>query len=595
MGTTTSQHLSSIASARGTARDTQHASYTPATPTPLSLELLALPATEQAKALQSSRITSYDLTLASIHRCHTVGFPLNAITHELYTTALASAKESDERRARGASRGDLDGLPMSIKDVFDMRGTDCTQGLAVRCNKVTPHDGLLIALLRHAGAVFVCRSNVPQCLMLPESANAIFGPSINPYDVARTPGGSSGGEGSLIASRCTALGLGSDIGGSIRIPAAFTGICGFKPTPERLTRRGMPAPKPTFIDGQLAILPVAGPLARSAGDLTLITRTLLSPLQWEGFGEVAGDPTVPRQPWSEASYQATRASSPTPLRLGYLSGGRDGFFALAPACARALEVAVAAARAAGHECIPFTPAEHGLDLRRACLLFYEMLGADGALYEFKRGLEGEALHDNYSVLNTLASIPNALRPVIGGVLKGVLGWTRAADLLMGARSRSTREYWELCREREEFKGRLIEAWQGAGIQALLCPAMGLPAFLHGQSRHLTPACSPCFLWNLVGFPAAVLPSGVTQGAAGGGGEDVYQAPLGQRGDVFFTESQKAVAGAAGMPVGFQVVGLPFEDEGVLGVCEVLEGALGYSTGGAPEATIQKTLAAIAAT
>ena len=114
-------------------------------------------------------------------------------------------------------------------------------------------------------------------------------------------------------------------------------------------------------------------------------------------------------------------------------------------------------------------------------------------------------------------------------------------------------------------------------------------------KHLTPSCSPCFLWNLVGFPAAVLPSGVRQGQGEGGeSEGLYQAPPGQKGDVFFTESQRAVAGAAGMPVGFQVVGLPFEDEGVLGVCEVMEIALGYSTGGAPEDTIRNTLAAIAA-
>jgi len=253
---------------------------------------------------------------------------------------------------------------------------------------------------------------------------------------------------------------------------------------------------------------------------------------------------------------------------------------------RAVSVAAAALQAAGHAVIPWNPSkDDGLDTRGAAILFYSLMGADGGLASFKSGLEGEALHSNYATLNTLASIPDFFRPLLGALLRGALGWTRAADLLEGARARSTMEYWDLCRRREEFKRSLIDVLEARGFAAVLCPAMGIPAFLHGQSRDLTPPCSPCFFWNLVGFPAVVLPCTRQEE-----GEGAYSAPPGQRGDVFETEAKRAVAGACGMPVGVQLAGLPFLDEALLGVARVLEGCLrGVAPVGVPEDVLQATL------
>ena len=317
--------------------------------------------------------------------------------------------------------------------------------------------------------------------------------------------------------------------------------------------------------------------------------------QWQGVGGVQGDPTIPRQPWDALAYSAAASPAAKRLRVGVWGAGEefDGFFHLAPACRRAVAEAAAALEAAGHEVVTWSPrSDAGMDTARAAVLVYAMLGADGALFSFKSGLEGEALHANYSTLHSLASIPTFLLGTLASVLRHLLGWTRAADLLTNARARSAREYWQLCQEREILKRDFIADIQTRGFDCVLCPALGTPAFLHGQSRDLTLPCSPCFVWNLLGFPAVVLPCTRQRQ-----GEDEYQAPPGQRGDVFFREAVRAVAGAEGMPVGVQLAGLPFTDETLLGAATALERALKEIRGGAaeegvPEGVLTRTLSHI---
>ncbi len=166
MGSSQSSLLSSRAQRKADARSAAHAAYVPLPVTPAAAALLLQDATAQAAALASGAVTSVELTRAAIARCHSVGFALNAITEELYDSALEAAAASDARRAAGAPLSGLDGLPVSIKDVFDARGCDTTLGLAVRTLQPAAADGLIIALVRAAGAVMVARSNVPQCLML---------------------------------------------------------------------------------------------------------------------------------------------------------------------------------------------------------------------------------------------------------------------------------------------------------------------------------------------------------------------------------------------------------------------------------------------
>ena len=559
-------------------RDAAHAAWVVQTAPPAAVSALDGGVAACAAALASGAATSEGLTLAAIARTHRVGFALNAVTHERYADALDDARASDMRRARGAALGPLEGVPVSVKDVFEIGGLDTLQGCAARAGSVAAADGLVVSLLRSAGAVIVCKSNVPQLLMVPESDNFIFGRTLNPWDAARTPGGSSGGEGALVASRCVAAGVGTDIGGSIRHPAAFTGIVGFKPSPERVTRRGWPAPRgPDGSDGQHAILPAAGPLARCVADAAAIMRALLAP------AAAVADPTVPALPFDEAAFAAPATR---PLRIGRLDV--DGFCAAAPPCARAVDDAATALTAAGHTVMdePLLPAA---EITAACFNYYALLGADGDLHEFKRGLEGEALHPVYALMDLGATMSAPLRWLVVAVLRA-LGMTRAADLLELARRRSARELWALVERRDAFKARLMQAMSAARLDALLAPALAVPAFLHGQSRDITPACAPAFIFNLVGFPAGVLPVPRRVDES----ECHYDAPLGQR-DPCAAAMRAALAGAAGLPVAVQVVGLPLRDEHTLGVMAVVEAVLareagGRGGGGCPDAVLEATIA-----
>ena len=389
---TSSPAAAAAAAARRAELDAAHDAWAVAPASPAALAALDGGVAAAAAALASGAVTAEALALASIARVHGVGRALNAVTHELFPSALAAARASDARRAANAALGPLDGIPVSVKDVFDVAGEDTTNGCAARAGARAAADSAVVAALRAAGAVIVCKSNVPQALMVPETDNNIFGRTLHPADPARTPGGSSGGEGALVAARAVCAGVGSDIGGSIRIPAAFCGLVGFKPTPARVPARGMPAPRPRGLDGQCAVLPVAGPLARSVDDAAALARVLLAPAAARARGGAAAAWTAagPAQPWDEAAFARARGRE-----LVFAVLPQDGFFALAPPCARAVADAAAALRAAGHTVVDFDAAAAGVDLQAAAVSYFALLGADGALREFRSGLEGEALHPMY--------------------------------------------------------------------------------------------------------------------------------------------------------------------------------------------------------
>ena len=228
---------------------------------------------EDGQSLQekivNNEISCVDLLILCSKRSNTIGKQLNAITEEPYDDALQLAQALELRRNSTNNNQLIPrkeeillGIPISIKDGFQQAGYDCTMGTAARCFQPYSEDGLLVKALKHAGALPFVRSNIPQLLMMPESENAIWGICANPWDITRTSGGSSGGEASLISARCSVCGLGSDIGGSIRIPAHYTGICGFKPTPPRMSLRGQSVPRKNDRNGQIVIRSTSGPMAR---------------------------------------------------------------------------------------------------------------------------------------------------------------------------------------------------------------------------------------------------------------------------------------------------------------------------------------------
>ena len=234
-------------------------------------DILALDATGQLAALESKRISAVELLDASVARCALVNPALNAVVVMDVDRARERARAIDDHRAKGDPIGPLAGLPMTVKDTFDAEGMPASSGLEV-FRRVRRPDAVVVAHARQAGAVIWGKTNVPVMAGDFQTFNALYGTTNNPWDVTRTPGGSSGGAAAALASGITALEIGSDIGGSLRTPANFCGVYSHKPTWGVVSQIGHVPPAPGA-QGERD-LNVVGPMARSARDLRLLLSQL---------------------------------------------------------------------------------------------------------------------------------------------------------------------------------------------------------------------------------------------------------------------------------------------------------------------------------
>ena len=223
----------------------------------------AWPARRIAAAVAASEMSAADVVGAHLRRIEAVDARLNAFVDLDAGRALAAARAQDDRAARGEPRGPLGGVPVTVKSAIEVEGLRCETGSASRRDVRASADAVVVARLRAAGAIVLGTTNVAEMLMGYETANPLHGTTRNPWDLDRTPGGSSGGEAAAIAAGCSAGGIGSDGGGSIRVPAHFTGICGLKPTPGRVPSTGH---QPACL-GPFSVIGAVGPMARTVADV----------------------------------------------------------------------------------------------------------------------------------------------------------------------------------------------------------------------------------------------------------------------------------------------------------------------------------------
>ena len=485
---------------------------------------------------------------------------LNCITEfvaplpELVATSEANYK-------RGRKPGMLQGLPVSIKECVGMKGTDATVGTARRIGILRDDDAALVKVLREQGAVPYARTNIPQTMLSFECSNPVFGQTCNPYDQSRGPGGSSGGEGALIGSNGSILGIGSDIGGSLRIPATFSGCCGFKPTAGRVSTIGMESPT----KGQESIKSTAGPMAREVDGLVLLMRALLA----DGLMHKL-DPTVPSLPFEDSKYPfapclAEGVTAKKQLRIGWFTN--DGFAAPTPACARAVEVTKKALRSRGHVLVPFD-----FNGPESITLFASLIGADQGKTLIGNNLKDEAIDPILKVLVFLISIPRPLRWLLA-TLNRFLGYSRIANLVGAAGDKSTTEVWALNARKKELTNSTISAWRALNLDAVICPAMVFPSPPIGIGAKVSMMCCYTAHWNVLDFPAGVVPVGaVTE-------EDETALSSYPIKDPWDKDVVSAARGGVGLPISVQVAALPWEDEICLRVMKEIELSVGCSLSG----------------
>jgi len=243
-------------------------------------DLLLSDATEQLVALQARQISACELLRITLDRTDRLDSSINAVVARDVDRAIANALAIDQARAQGEALGALAGLPMTVKDIFDIEGLPASVGMKSGLGR-TAHDAEAVARVRAAGAVVWGQTNVPAGSSDLQTFNRLYGTTRNPWNPHRTPGGSSGGSAAAVAAGFTALEIGADIGGSLRIPAAYCGVACHRPSWGLVSQRGIAAPPGYVADYDFLVV---GPMARSVRDLQLLLAVL------------AGIPTMPTPP-----------------------------------------------------------------------------------------------------------------------------------------------------------------------------------------------------------------------------------------------------------------------------------------------------------
>jgi Asp-tRNA(Asn)/Glu-tRNA(Gln) amidotransferase A subunit family amidase len=245
---------------------------------------------ETVEKIRRGEISPREIIDVHLERIEKLQPRLNAFVHVDVERARLEAQVAEASVLRGDVVGMLHGLPISIKSCIDVAGWPCPAGSRLRADYVACDDAVLVSRLRAAGAILIGNTNVPEFLMAYETDNPLFGKTSNPWELSRSAGGSSGGEAAAIASGCSMGGVGSDGGGSVRVPAHFCGISGLKPTPGRIPSTGH-FPRGA---GAFAWLGVVGPMARTVADVRALfdvmkgpdaDDALSSPIQMKSFGE----------------------------------------------------------------------------------------------------------------------------------------------------------------------------------------------------------------------------------------------------------------------------------------------------------------------
>ena len=254
------------------------------------------PATEMLAALRARRVSAVELLDLHLERIARLNPPLNAIVEPDFERARRDAAGADTRRARGEN-APLLGLPMTLKESINVRGLRTTAGMPFWKDFRSEHDAPVTTRVKGAGAVVMAKTNVPQMLADWQSNNPVYGRTNNPWDLARTPGGSTGGGAAALAAGLTPLEFGSDIGGSIRVPAAFCGVYGHRPSETAMPRSGQfPFPP---LPNAAVVMGVQGPLARWAEDLEIALDIAAGPEVGEDVGWRLSIPAARRERLSE--------------------------------------------------------------------------------------------------------------------------------------------------------------------------------------------------------------------------------------------------------------------------------------------------------
>jgi fatty acid amide hydrolase len=504
----------------------------------MSSEIHQLDATDLLQKLEAKELSSVEIVRALYDRADKVDGRIRSLVIRFDEAALAQAKRADEARDKGESLGPLHGLPITIKESIATEGDEITLGVLAKKGERAKSDAVVVRLLREAGAIVIAKTNVSQLLLFHESANPVYGATNNPWSDDHVPGGSSGGEAAAIAAGITPLGVGTDIGGSIRVPSAFTGTAGLKPTVDRWSNVGCH----TSLMGQEAVRGQVGPMARTARDVALLFRAIDSPLHSKL------DPMV--SPLSTEDPVLVKLDG---LKIGFYVD--DGFLAASPSIARAVNESAALLEACGATVVPFSPRQQA----ELMDTYFAALSSDGGVTA-RAHLAGGPMADQLKNLMKMAGMPRLPRKLLAKAA-GLSKEPRIANLLNQIGEKSVATLWQLTAKRSEIRVRVFQHWLREGIDVVICPAFTTPAIRHGQADDFSMAGCYSMRYNFLNFPAGVVPIHTV------GPKDKVR---NQAEDRLEKKAVDVELHSQGLPLGVQIVGRPYEENKVLAVMLALE-------------------------
>ncbi|KAF6524998.1 hypothetical protein HZS61_010793 [Fusarium oxysporum f. sp. conglutinans] len=503
-------------------KDVTNVPYTCGLLTEEQLEITELTATEIVKKVETRELKAVQLLEAFAGRAAIAHQLVNCLTEWFYEEGLAQARELDEALEKGGHlKGVLHGVPIALKDIHCVAGHASTMAFVSGRNNIVSQDSAVVSALRTEGAIFFCKTTMPQSAMAIETVSNLWGRTLNPSNRDLNAGGSSGGDAVLVAMKGTPLTPSTDLGGSIRVPAAFNGLYALKPTAARIPKGGMPDL------GQSLIQVSFGPICHSIEDMELLTRVI------NAHPHNRFDVTCAPAPWRRIDAPEGK------LKIGLMKW--DGVVKPHPPILRALERTQQLLIAAGHEVVDFKPPFDCWQALRTTFDIYYQGGADG----------------------TIAALEESGEPIIPAF----------ADLLkvFNVRKLPASEILQLSGKVRDYKEQFLVAWDktandGRPIDALICP----PAPGVGYPHDFNTYWGYTSLFNLIDYPAAILPIPGLKVSSEQDPLDLeyvpldtnpYDKPNHETYDPSLFENQA---------ISIQVVGRPFEDEELIQISSSLD-------------------------
>ncbi|WAQ81752.1 hypothetical protein PtA15_2A63 [Puccinia triticina] len=530
------------------------------------LTILSTPAHEIVARIGSRRLNwnAKNVLKAFIKAAIHAHVETNCLTEIMFEDALERADQLDkEFAATGRLRGRLHGIPVSLKDQINVEGFDSTIGFTKFVNQPAGENAPVVDRLIEEGAIPFTKTNVPQSLFSFECSNPIFGATHNPYKRGFTCGGSSGGEAALLASDGSCLGIGSDIGGSLRIPAHYCGCYSLKPCSGRIPQHGTRRAN----DGYAEIAGVLGPMARCWEDLVLLSQVMLH----------RPDPTTARKfgliPPDDFRYEIfdplVAENTPPSLKFGFFTS--NNLIETSSPCQRAVIETVEVLKLTGYDCVEIDVTR--LDILEGLVIYVALSSADG--YQTMLSHVGSDHIDWSMFLTTIGcKLPSWLRWTLCGVLKYFVRNEMMARLVEASRAKSTGELqqWRVRRDAYCLKVRSY-LWEELELDGLICPTQAVPAIPMGSSWNKSFMAESTLIWNLVDSTVGQLPItrvNVQKDQSQRATETVTRVSRRPAAMAQVTKLLPTIEESEGLPVGIQLVCGMWEEEKTLALMGVIE-------------------------